>query len=521
MTIEFLKTVDSNFKPEINENVVESLFEQYEKVITESIITSFGLDFIFQDQHGGDVDTIHNVRQIDKDSEMYYKNSNNQNDYGNHGKYDKKESSKYHQDKSYREKNKEVSLAKKEGTLIDSYTEKKIPRNAKSDLDHVISAKEIHEDRGRILSELSGIDLANNDENLKPTNPHTNRSHKKALTMEECLEKHGDKYTESQKKNMREIDKKARAVYEQKILKAYYTSRKFAKDTAKEAGKSGIKMGLRQALGFVFAEVWFAIKFELQNSTKNFGEYLLAIGNGIKKGFDNAKIRYKELLVKFQDGAVAGILSSLTTTLCNVFFTTAKNVVKIIRQSYASIVQAGKILIFNPDNLFFGERMRAVLKIIATGASVVIGGAVAELISNTGFGLIPILGEVVSAFCGAFVSGVMSCSLLYFFDRSVIMNKVFKVFNEFEAYNNEINYLKTQSEEFQKYAAQLLKIDIDKFTEESNLYHNLTKELNNFDNSEQLNLILNNIIKKSGIKLPWQGDFNEFMNNKNHTLNFN
>ncbi len=61
------------------------LFKQYEKVIMESLITSFGLDFLIKDQYGGDVDTIYNVRQIGKDSQMNYKNKNNEINYESRG----------------------------------------------------------------------------------------------------------------------------------------------------------------------------------------------------------------------------------------------------------------------------------------------------------------------------------------------------------------------------------------------------------------------------------------------------
>ena len=51
-------------------NAYSSIFQQYEKVIIDSLITSFGLDFLIKDQHGGDVDTIHNVRKIGQDELM-------------------------------------------------------------------------------------------------------------------------------------------------------------------------------------------------------------------------------------------------------------------------------------------------------------------------------------------------------------------------------------------------------------------------------------------------------------------
>ncbi len=147
---------------------------------------------------------------------------------------------------------------------------------------------------------------------------------------------------------MKRKDTMARKSYEAKLAKAYYTSPKFAKDVTKAAGKVGMKMGVRQVLGLVFTEIWFEVKKEFgkinSNSSFDLGEFFKALGNGIKNGYENAKSKHKELFSRFVSGALAGALSSVTTTLCNIFFTTAKNVVKIIRQSYASIVEAAKVL---------------------------------------------------------------------------------------------------------------------------------------------------------------------------------
>ena len=163
---DYLVSVSKNYYPSKEENVVKSIFLQYETVIIYSLITSFGLDFLIKDQHGGDVDTIHNVRQIGKDLEMTYKNKQNEESYETRGEYD---STKYHNNSGYKQKNKEYSQQKKDGILTDSYTGKKVARNEQTNLDHVISAKEVHDDRGRVLSGLKGEQLANSDENLKPT----------------------------------------------------------------------------------------------------------------------------------------------------------------------------------------------------------------------------------------------------------------------------------------------------------------------------------------------------------------
>lgn len=518
MNKSYVSQVGSNFYPELDENIFSSIFKQYETVIIESIITSFGLDFLIKDHHGGDVDTIHNVRQIGNDDQMTYKNKSNLDDYNNRGNYD---SHAYHRHKGYIGKNRQVSQQKKDGTLIDAYTGEKIPCNGRSDLDHVISAKEIHDDAGRVLAGLSGTDLANSDENLQATNPHTNRT-KKAASMDEFLNKYGDEYSEEQKSNMHEKDAKSRKAYEQKLAKAYYTSPKFAKDVALAAGGVSIKMGVRQVLGFIFTEIWFAVKDEFLNLKDSFdiGELFSAIGNAINRGFMSAKKKYKELFEKFKEGAVSGALSSLTTTLSNIFFTTSKNVVKIIRQTYASIVQAAKILFLNPDNLPFGERMRAVIKIIATGASVIVGSIVSEFVEKTPIGMIQVIGDIVKNFCGIFVTGIISCTLLYFFDRSEVINKLVKVLNNLPTMSTEVNYFYTQAKYFEKYAAEIMQIDTEKFHKETEAYYSAALKIEDAQDESELNSILKYVFNEIGISIPWKGDFDSFMSSKNAVLVF-
>ena len=524
----FVIAASNNFVVEEDEkqSPLKTIFKQYESVIIESIITSFGLDFIIKDQYGGDVDTINNVRKVGQSSPdgkdvMTYKNKQNEQNYNNRGDYN---SSEYHSSSAYKNKNKEISAQRKSGKLVDSYTGKKIKQNDKSDLDHVISAKEIHDDRGRVLAGLDGVDLANSDENLKATNPHTNRT-KKADTMDDFLDKHGDEYTDKQKENMKDIDKQARAAYEKKLAKTYYTSPQFANDTALAAGKVGVKMGLREAFGFMFANIWFEIKaeFEKANLKENFefGAFFNTLGNAVKQGID--KSMSIKSIGKLLQGTVAGALSSFTTTICNIFFTTAKNVVKIIRQSYASIVQALKVLFINPDHYTFSEKLVAVSKIIATGASVVLGTIVTEAINSTPIGAIPVLGDVISAFCGSMVTGILSCTLLYLIDhRGEIVNKLMSFFKNINFASDIVNNYQKTAEYFENYAALLMEIDIQKFKEETELFNSVTSNIGSYRNEEELNRNLRNIYDKIGIDIPWKGydSFDSFMKDDNAVLVF-
>lgn len=518
MSESFILSSFQNYSPELTDDIMPSIFKQYERVIVESLITSFGLDFLIKDQHGGDVDTIHNVRKIGTDNQMTYKNKINLENYNNRGNYNSYE---YHSHKNYKAINREIKNSKKAGNLKDSYTGDNIAINGKTDLDHIISAKEIHDDRGRVLAGLKGSDLANSSENLCATNPRTNRT-KKADSMDVFLSKYGDEYTEEQKKNMREKDRVSRSSSEAKINTAYYTSKAFAKDMTFAAGNVGLRMGTRQVLGLIFAEIWFSVKEEILNKSEKFefSEMLESIANGIKNGIEQCKIKYKELLEKFKDGVIAGALSSLTTTLCNIFFTTAKNTVKIIRQTYASIVEAVKILFINPNNLPFGERMRAVIKIISTGASVVLGGTISEMIGKTPIGTMPVLGEVVQTFCGTLVTGIMSCTLLYFIDRSELVNKLVNVLNYLPSVSQDVNYFYIQAEYFEQYAAELMMIDLAKFKKETESFKCFAEELDNIKDENELNRKIISLHNMMGINIPWENDFDNFMNDQDSVLVF-
>ena len=566
MAASFVRQIDTFYDPE--EDIYSNIFSQYEDIIIQSLITSFGLDFLLdkvgmiKDQHGGDVDTIHNVRQINgKDGPMQYKNKRNEEVYNNRGEYNYGD---YHSDSRFKNKKSNVRQEYNEhGTLIkDAYTKNNlrytkasaVPTDLQVELDHVVECKGIHEDRGRVLSGLSGIDLANSDENLAWTNKSLNASmgswakqqnekwKKKygcdaplsEVDMEAYIREGGfDNYLknhpevniddpEATKERMLKQYRKSRKSYNEKINRAYYTSPAFFKDTAKAAGKVGVAMGLRQALGLVFSEIWFAVRDEMRQ-TKEDGKALFnSIALGIKGGLESAKLKYKELWHKFIEGTVGGILASLTTTLCNIFFTTAKNVVRIIRQSWASLVEATKVLLYNPDFLPFGERFRAAAKIIATGASVVAGTMVGDLVAKTGVATISVIGDIVQTFCGTLVTGILSCSLLYLLDRNYAVNKIVQVLNSIPTIDDIIVYYRMQARLLEEYCAKLMDIDLVAFQKEVHFYSEAVADLENADSQQELNFALQTLCKKMELISPIGNhkDMDSFMADPDSKLKF-
>lgn len=502
----------------VNAPAMESLFEQYEKVIVKSIITSFGLDNFIQDHIGGDVDTIHNVR-----NGIEYKKEKHKQDYANLGAYD---GSAYHGgNPKYRNTRKEMVYKQSKGSLRDGYTGKVFKKNESFDVEHVISSKSIHEDPGRVLAKMQGEDLANMKENLVATTPSINRP-KKEKDVETFLStaKNINKRTSD---NIKKKEEEARAAIEARINAEYYTSADFLCSAGEAAAKRGFQVGLRQAIGFCVTEIWISIKDVFKKSRRAFSSakaFFKAIAIGIKNGLINCKNNLKALFDQFKDGALAGIMSSITTTLCNIFFTTYKIATKIIRQAWTSLVEAVKILVINPDQLQLGDKLLAASKVIATGASIIFGTLISYLIDNSIIGQIPTLGSIISTFCGAFVTGILSCSLLYLLDTLPIIKKLINFINKMVRNPEDelIDFLNEQSAALDAYGAKIMKIDLKTYKKEVKAFSAAVTDISKAKNEIELNLSLKRTMRKMNITPIYDvyGSMDKFMNNKSAILKF-
>lgn len=110
--------VVKDFVPDYHGNIFDDIFEQYERVIIESLITSFGLDFIVKDQYGGDVDTILNVRKIGEYPDIQYKSKLNAQAYSAQESYSKQVKVSYDSQKEFIQENARIKEQKVSGQLI-------------------------------------------------------------------------------------------------------------------------------------------------------------------------------------------------------------------------------------------------------------------------------------------------------------------------------------------------------------------------------------------------------------------
>lgn len=324
------------------------------------------------------------------------------------------------------------------------------------------------------------------------------------------------------KERMMKYYNQAKAAYEKKLAKAYYLDlsnpncRRFYLDTAKAAGKRGIQMGARQVLGFVLTEVWFTIKDEISLlEDRTLGTVLDAIIRGIQNGFVRAKDKYREIISKFGEGIVSGIMASLSTTLCNIFFTTSQNLGRIIRQAWSSIVEATKILFFNPQQQWFCDRLTDSMKVLASGAAVVIGTTAQEAVQAKVAAVPYPLNSIISTFCGSMCTGLLTVTFLFYIDHNPFGMAIDSL------YDPAIQSYREQARLFVRYCAELKKMKIDEFTREAEQAYSIAMRLCSIQNSSLLNAELKQTMKTLNIKSPWgEGSLEDFMNNPDQRLIF-
>lgn len=513
--------------------------DELEKTVINALSTTFGLDLLlFKDQQGGHVDTIFNARQ------GIYATEEARQAYENRPAYD---STAYHSHANYIATGQADKQQQQAGQLHDPYRNKTMTTGESRNLDHVISAYEIANDPGRILAGLDGVELANQSSNLQSTSETVNKSKKQKSTTDylaqlpSLISQHKDtkaRYeemlstmprstpqqqhqarvledkiaaTENKIKelesidpvSMKQRDTEARGTYEN-ALAGYYSSTKFLHATANQAMNAGVKMGARQAIGMILAEIWFELRSEIPRiitemkndfSFANFAKQIGSLFEGIWK---RVTAKYDEIVSTFRSGAAAGMFSSIHTTLANIFATTSKRFSKILRELWMPIVNGIKLMIFNPDKLEFTDLCKALVSVMTAGVAAVLGSMLhAYLLPLCTF---PFGGEVAS-FVSALVTGIVTVGMTYFMIYSPKAQELWQRFELSMPYAQDVQKFRAINAELDRYLEEFSNLEFNVDADELFL---LSYELQHASSEFERNVILRAEIEKRGIELPFE-----------------
>ena len=412
--------------------------------VVQSIAAPFGVGKFVSafDKEGGNVDTIHNARQ------GIYASQEEQRRYQERGPYDKHA---VKLNKAYKAAHRKMCESLDADTLVDTYTDAPIRQADKNNeqlrpnLDHANAAKRVHDDPGRVLAGLGTPELANVDANLTPTtqtinakkNEHSAARLAQKLAQEaparkarlNALEGRKANWTDKERKEynklkaqdsidlerVNEKEDQAQAEIDAKGNQTYYSGGKFAQAAVRASATEGAKMGVQQALGVILVEFMSAAISEVKDlyrQGRSDDSFVTEIGVRLRRVTTRVTAKWKTALVGLRDGFLAGLLSSLATTLVNAFVTTGRRLVRMIREGFLSLVRAIKLLLLRPDGMSKREVLHEASKIVV-GAGILVGGIALEEVISKQLALVPGIGMIADAATAAIIGSVTAIATTF------------------------------------------------------------------------------------------------------------
>lgn len=403
---------------------VDVLLKSCRDSVKSSIVGPFGLGRLVaaMDKEGGNVTTVHNADQgvyaNEADGKRYEVNFDRK-DYEDGGLGPKRKTLFQSQEKIY-----------------DAYKGTETPKDGRTHLDHVISAKEIHDDKWlRLATESEQRDkIATRESNLVPTDSALNQSKSDRDLKEWMNSKRKDGTTNAEYFG---VDKRrAEAVYNEakkdyRVQKTVAVAKHFGKELGVTGAQEGAKMGLQQSFGLLLTE-FFSASFDEISDAYRHGfrdslsnqSFFEALKQRLSRIVKRVTSRWKDAVAAFKEGAISGFLSNLVTMLINTLVTTGKRIVRVIREGLMSIMKALKMALFPPEGMSPAEAADAALKLLATGVTVSLGILAEEAVEkavtvffNTNLPILaPYAGTVSAVFVGA-MTGIASALLVYGLDK--------------------------------------------------------------------------------------------------------
>lgn len=424
--------------------------------VLHTVAGAFGLGKLVSayDREGGAVDTVHNVRQ------GVFATDGERERFDGRDAYD---TTAAHSHKAYKSANAAMKRQRDAGTLVDSYTGQPIGAHHKNDaqlgasLDHVVAAKNVHDDAGRVLAGLDTANLANVEDNLTATTRTVNSKKRTLRAAELCdrleretgvrqerlaeLDARKASWTDKERKEhaklkaqdtvdgQRLLDKerKAQAAIDGEVNRTYYTGGKFVRAAATAGVTEGARMGVQQAIGVVVVEFLAAALAEVKDLYRNGrseATFMAEIGVRLRRVGERVAGNWKNALAGMRDGFIAGLLSSIATTLINTFVTTAQRAGRMIREGLMSLLRAVKLLLVQPEGMTRQEAMHEASKILV-GTAILVGGLALEEVVSKQLALVPGLGVVAEAGAAAVVGAVTAIATgfaVYLIDKADLFN---------------------------------------------------------------------------------------------------
>lgn len=291
------------------------------------------------------------------------------------------------------------------------------------DLDHIKPLKNAHDEGGFMLSDKEKSALGTDTDNMMFTHQSINRS-KGAKTQKEFIETSDNP----------ELDaRRTRPAHErgEKAVEKYIPTDDMAKTAwvAKRGLDDGVRtgnaQGLQQALGVCLSELVSALIDEVKDclsdgfNPKESDSWVESIKIRFKRVGKRVAGKWTNVLEAFGQGFLSGLISGVVTALINLVMRTGKNIVRLVREGFMSLMKALKTLLFPQDGVTIKQAAHEASKVLATGvvtSGVILLGEILSANIKPFLSVIPFSDTIYMVLTGM-LAGVSSLIVVYMLDK--------------------------------------------------------------------------------------------------------
>lgn len=433
-----------SLREQISENESAKLIELCKNTVIETITGQFGLASLFiEAKDGGNVTTTQNfekgITSTDSDQRKFeeFKANND----GSRKWDDVRKGTGYDAPLPKKRKN----VFKGQEVVVDAYTGKPLPKDGRSHLDHIVSAKEIESNAANnlFMTPEQRAKMATNEKNLAFTEGRANQS-KGEHSMEEWLSKKdsktgqtkAEKYSIDEKRAL-EKDKEARKFVKKEISVA--AAKKYGSELLKTGGKDAAMMAAYSSIGLVLRDFTQAIFVQIhitlrERGKESFSDVFCRFKDSLGKKLAEIKHKWKDILKGGIESGLTAFFSNLLIFVINLVATTLKKLVTMIRAGFVSLVQAAKIMVNPPEGMLKEEVGYQAFKILTAGligaASLGLSAGIEKLLQSIP-GLQPLMmfpipfpgkeprtvSDILAGTLSALAGGLLTTIVLYFMDK--------------------------------------------------------------------------------------------------------
>ena len=181
-------------------------------------------------------------------------------------------------------------------------------------------------------------------------------------------------------------------------------------------------MGLREIFAIIFKDIVSDLFNKAKELHKNnipifSKEGMTAFKDQLKVTFGKLMDKWDEILKNSFNVAISGFISNIITTIINIFATTLKKWVKVIREGTMSLFKAFKLILSNSDDMTKEEKYHEASKIVIATLSVALGVIIDEALEKFFTAHQIPFSDIISSVISGIVTGLTSVSLVYAIDK--------------------------------------------------------------------------------------------------------